>query len=381
MIRNSIFILILILVSGCFHKQEPVVAPWGEEIDTGNELTEDSQIEDADFDLDDIIHSGELIALTMSGPDTYYDYHGKVLGLHAMVCQHLADTLGVRLRMELCRDTTEMLKRISDGEADLIAYPLNNDSCVMGWRIAPGKEHLALFVKSWFRPSLTTIVREEQSQMLSKSNVRRKVYAPMLNQKGGIISRYDALFQQYAQTIHWDWRLLAAQCYQESTFDPNALSWAGAKGLMQIMPQTADHLGLPRNQMNQPEANIAAAVRYIDELENTFKDVADKRERQNFILAAYNGGAHHIRDAMALAKNNGHNHQRWDDVSVYVLQLQEPSGYQNPLVKYGYMRGIETVNYVSAIRKRYQQYRGVKSIISSSPQKSRNERHRSKYDI
>ena len=60
-----------------------------------------------------------------------------------------------------------------------------------------------------------------------------------------------------------DWVMMAAQCYQESCFDPKAHSWAGACGLMQIMPATADHLALPRGQMYEPETNIAAAARYM----------------------------------------------------------------------------------------------------------------------
>ena len=103
--------------------------------------------------------------------------------------------------------------------------------------------------------------------MLTTKKVRRRIFSPMLDAKGGIISHYDQLFMTYSREIRWDWRLLAAQCYQESTFDPKARSWAGACGLMQIMPGTADHLGLSRANIYDPEQNIAAAVRYIAELE------------------------------------------------------------------------------------------------------------------
>ena len=84
--------------------------------------------------------------------------------------------------------------------------------------------------------------------------------------------------------------LMAAQFYQESGFDPEAVSWAGARGLMQIMPETAVHLGLPADQMHQPEKNIRAAARYLRELERKFSDIPGRSERINFILAAYNGG-------------------------------------------------------------------------------------------
>ena len=152
---------------------------------------------------------------------------------------------------------------------------------------------------------------------------------------------------------------------------------------MQIMPSTADHLGLSREQLNQPEPNIAAAARYLKELEQSFSDVKNRRERQDFVLAAYNGGAHHVRDAMALAEKEGHNPYRWKDVSIYVLKLSEPRYYQHPIVKYGYMRGSETVDYVQSIRQRYQHYCGVRSVSAgnSVPQKSQNAKHRSKYNL
>ena len=116
-------------------------------------------------------------------------------------------------------------------------------------------------------------------------------------------------------------------------------------------------------------------------LERAFADIPSRRERQDFVLAAYNGGSHHIRDAMELTRLHGGNAQRWADVAVYVLKLSEPAYYQHPSVRYGYMRGSETVGYVRSIRQRYQQYQGVKAkvLLNSSPQKSRNKKHRSKF--
>ena len=306
------------------------------------------------------------------------------MGLHAMLCKQLADTLGVRLRIELCRDSAELVDRLAQGDADLVAYPLNTpDSLSPGWLLSAGKPMLTEAIGKWYSLDKLQQIQEEERRLLSSNTVRRRVYAPMLNKQGGIISRYDGLFQQYCQPIHWDWRLMAAQCYQESTFDPDALSWAGARGLMQIMPATADHLGLSRSQMNNPEQNIAAAAHYLSELEKGFSEIRDRRERQNFVLAAYNGGPHHIRDAMALAQRDGRNPYQWNDVSDYVLKLSNPQYYNDPLVKNGYMRGSETVEYVRLIRQRYQQYRVVRaaSSVGSSPQKSQNARHRKKYSV
>ncbi len=381
----GIFILFACLFLACQSKKEKVVTPWGDAIDlSGEHMDEQDDSVDAEiFDLSQIQQAGELIVLTISGPETYYDYRGTHLGLHAMLCQQFADTLGVRLRVELCRDTAELKSRLRSGDGDLIAYPLTTADS-LGWVFGEDKEELRNAYQAWYRPERVSMMRTAEQKLLSSGGVvQRKVYAPMQNRSKGIISAYDRLFQQHAQRIRWDWRLIAAQCYQESTFDPNARSWAGARGLMQIMPETADHLGLSRDRLTSPSDNIAAAARYLDELEEAFSDIPSRRERQDFVLAAYNGGAHHIRDAMALARQEGRDARRWAVVSEYVLKLSQPQYYENPVVRYGYMRGSETVGYVRAIRQRYQQYRGVKSpsIGNSQPQKSRNERHRKKYKV
>ena len=356
------------LAAGCGQKrQEPLVTPWGEVMDS---------IPDDDFDLDDIQLNGEMIALTLTGPDTYYDYRGRHLGAQYLMAQRFAHKLGVSLRMEVCRDTTEMLQRLADGEADFICYPLGKEG--PGWMVGEGKDELQDELREWYRPSLLAEVKKQEQYLLSSRSVRRRVFAPMLNRSGGVISHYDGYFQRYAQTIRWDWRLLAAQCYQESTFDPRAQSWAGACGLMQIMPSTADHLGLHRSQIYNPEQNIAAAVRYLAELEHSFADVRERSERIKFVLAAYNGGGFHIRDAMALARKYGRNPLHWRDVEPFVLKLSQPQFYNDPVVRNGYMRGSETVDYVRRIHDRWNGYRGVKTIKSAGPagvpQKARRER-------
>ena len=128
--------------------------------------------------------------------------------------------------------------------------------------------------------------------MFTVGMVKRRVYPFMLSSKDAIISRYDALFRKYASVAGCDWTLIAAQCYQESCFDPKAHSWAGACGLMQIMPGTADLIGLPRAQIYEPEANIAAGCRYMAQLQGKFSDVPVRSERLKFALACYNGGYH-----------------------------------------------------------------------------------------
>ncbi len=379
----QLFVLLTAVLAACTEKKTgPVVAPWG--------TVSDSVSWSDNFDIDQIQRNGELIMLTMSGPETYYDYHGRSLGTQYLLCERFAGKIGCSVRVDVCRDTTEMLDKLREGEGDVMVVAPGGtprgttafDS--LGWVVDERKPLLEKELRAWYRSSMLAEVRQQEQEMLSvKNRVRRRVFAPMLDRAGGVISQWDGLFIAHAPTAGWDWRLLAAQCYQESTFDPQAHSWAGACGLMQIMPRTADHLGLPQSKIYDPEANIAAAAKYIAELNGMFKDIADRRERINFILASYNGGAFHIRDAMALTEKYGGNKYRWADVSRYVLLLQDAQYYRDPLVKHGYMRGSETVDYVARINQRYNEYRGVHSPLGGSyqtPRKAKKER-KGKYRI
>ena len=89
--------------------------------------------------------------------------------------------------------------------------------------------------------------KQKKSGSFGITMVKRHVRAPYISRSKGIISQYDAEFMKGSRHIGWDWRLIAAQCYQESGFDPNAVSWAGAKGLMQIIPSTAASLGIKKH--------------------------------------------------------------------------------------------------------------------------------------
>lgn len=375
--RIIALVIASMLTLSCTKKQNAgeVVTPWGE--------TTDNTTQGDIFDLDEIQQNGELIALTLNGPDTYYEYRCKHLGTQYLMAERFAASIGVSLRMEICRDTAEMLRRLAEGNADIICCRM--DTAGSGWRVGNGKKALLRELQTWYRPSIAADVQREENFLLSAKSVRRRIFSPMLNQKGGVISHFDAYFQKYSATIRWDWRLMAAQCYQESTFDPQARSWAGACGLMQIMPSTADHLGLAQSEIFNPEKNIEAASRYLAELNSLFADIGNAGERTKFVLAAYNGGHFHIRDAMALAQKAGRSSQRWTDVEPFVLGLSQPQYYNDPIVKHGYMRGSETADYVKHIMLRWNTYRGVRTPQGSfspagTPQKARHER-KQKYQI
>lgn len=376
-------------IAACTQNKVQETTPWGTTLGEDTAATIGRA-----FSFEDIQRNGELIMLTLTGPDTYYDYRGRGMGTQYLLLEKFCQKIGVALRVEVCRDTAEMVRKLKSGDGDVIAFQLPHlkdlqscgvsmDSAKTSWAVDKDNVALADTLSSWFKPEMIAQVKKEEDFMLSTRSITRRVYSPMLNRTGGVISHYDHYFKQYAPVARWDWRLLAAQCYQESTFDTQAKSWAGARGLMQIMPATAAHLGLSMDLIHEPEPNIAAAVRYIKELNGHFMDIANPQERCYFVLASYNGGFFHIRDAMALARKYGRNPHQWSNVSEFVLKLSTPAFYNDPIVKHGYMRGSETVDYVQRIRSRWSQYCGFALPSSSSgfnlmePQKAK---HKNKFD-
>lgn len=330
-----------------------------------------------------IHESGELIIATISGPDTYFDYQGKGMGLQYALAEDFAAAEGVAVRVELANDTLQLAKMLKDGQADLVAYPLSEAFCKeqgirpagvrhaqkhTSWAVEKEAENLAEALDEWYGEGVELKAQKaEKNRMQQRTVVHRKVRAPFISREKGIISTYDGLFKQAAHNTGWDWRLIAAQCYQESGFDPNAVSWAGAKGLMQIMPSTGAQFGLTNERIFSPKDNVSTAANIIRHLQSKFNYIPDAEERVKFVLAAYNGGLGHINDAQALARKYGGNPHHWADVSHYVRLLSTPRYYRDPVVKHGYMIGNETAGYVESIMNRWRQYGGTVRNLHPSP--------------
>ena len=191
---------------------------------------------------------------------------------------------------------------------------------------------------------------------VDRDGFRERVESRYLTSATGTLSEYDDVFKANAAKIGWDWRLLASQAYQESKFKPRARSWAGAMGLLQIMPLTAQDLGIA--DAYDVEANVDGAVRYLRWLEDNYWEEAipDSLERQKFTLASYNAGAGHVLDAMRLTEKYGGDDTKWEDVAFWMLKKSDPTYYNDPVVRHGYARGLEPVHYVAIILDRYDHY-------------------------
>ena len=187
---------------------------------------------------------------------------------------------------------------------------------------------------------------------------KRTPHGSILSLKDGKISHFDHLFKKYAAEIGWDWRLIASLAYTESNFDTTAVSWAGAKGLMQLMPKTAHAMGVPVGKEHHSEESVKAACKYLALTARSFSKVTDPNEKVKFILGAYNAGIGHVFDAMALAEKYGKNKYVWDDnVAEYILLKSNEEYYNDPVCKNGYFRGRETFNFVREILSRAEVYK------------------------
>ena len=366
--RIFLLFLSLLFVVSCHNSQK---APAGE----NGAFKKEKQVEGDNVNR--IVDSGELIVATLSGPDTYFEYQDKGFGLQYALASNYAESLGVALRVEVCSDTLQLLSKLERGDVDLVAlqipenavktdslsfagaYSTDKNGRKSSWVVKKDMADLAESLDEWFGDGVEVEVEKAENQRLKQRlQVRRHVHAPFISKEKGVISTYDTYFKEAAHAVGWDWRLVAAQCYQESGFDPNAVSWAGASGLMQLMPSTAAQMGLKKELIFKPAENIAAATRYISHLQNTFKSVPDPMERIMFVLGAYNAGPGHIQDAQALARKYGRNANSWSDVSQFVRGLSQAKYYRDPVVRHGYMIGSETYGYVQSIMDRWQAYGG-----------------------
>ncbi|MDE6277408.1 MAG: transglycosylase SLT domain-containing protein [Muribaculaceae bacterium] len=225
------------------------------------------------------------------------------------------------------------------------------------WAVAPDKKWLADSIDTWFASREPQEINEE----LLKRYYEQTKYVPTVrfDFSKGYISKYDNLFKQYAPTVGWDWRLMAAQAYVESKFNTNARSWVGARGLMQVMPSTARGYRTNPNKLNNPETSLKVASALINDLDSYLKPyVPSDGERLKFVIAAYNVGIAHIYDAISLAKKHGLDPEKWDgNVEKALMMKMNPKVYRSDDVRYGYCRATETVAYVKQITNFYEQAR------------------------
>lgn len=284
----------------------------------------------------------------------------------------LADQYGVKIVAADENIPTEILiAQVADKEIDLTIADSNLVSIEQRFRdnvVAPlilkenipyayavRQDNLQLlgsinaFIKKEYRGTFYNVIKGKYFASKKRLTSYRKDRVTA----GSTLSPYDQLVKDKARKYQFDWRLIVSQMFQESRFNPNAMSSAGAQGLMQVLPRTAKELGFL--DLNNPEQSIAAGIQYLDWTRARFSKNIPLEERLFFALAAYNAGFGHVRDAQKLAKKMGLRSDKWfDHVEKAMLLLQKPAYYKN--TRFGYCRGSEPVNYVREIQQRYLSY-------------------------
>ena len=271
-------------------------------------------------------------------------------------------------------ETEEIIERVGLGEFDLTVADSHILAIELTWR----DDVKGLFPVSDSIPHAWA-VREEDTELLAAINTffareyrgvfYNITYRKYFGNEGriaahisgrasrtGVVSPYDSLIKHHSGTYAIDWRLIAAQMFEESRFNPRAESFAGAIGLMQVMPRTAEGFGIPRTSLVNPDTGTYMGVRYLDHVYRQVEGAETEEDQMWFSLAAYNAGFGHLEDARRLTASLGKNPNVWFGEVEEVMPLLARRSYHRE-TQHGYCRCSEPVRYVRRIRERERAYR------------------------
>ena len=287
---------------------------------------------------------------------------------------------GIQLKLEIADPTisyAQLINLVASGEVAMTIVDANaaeiaaslHDTLVagiivtkprpQGWMVAAENKELLEKISAFIREYRGTDDYVKKVATYFKPNEKFTKRMAARVRPGEDLSPYDKLVKEVAQKYQLDWRLVTAQMWQESSFDPKAESSVGAQGLLQVMPRTAQEMGYPP-PLFEPRRAIRAGVKYLNWIRNRFDTDVSLENRLWFSLAAYNAGIGHVYDAQRLARELGLDPNVWfGHVEKAMLKLSEPRYYHK--ARYGYARGAEPVEYVRNISTLYQAYTDVSS--------------------
>jgi len=294
--------------------------------------------------------------------------------------QNLSDEIGSHI--EIVEDTIygveQLITQVAKGELDYTVcdeniaklnktyYP-NLDVSVrvsfnqnIAWAVRKGSSEWKEYLDKWILDyKKTKMYKYLYHKYFESTRIAGRLESNFHSITGGRISEYDDMVKTLAAEHSWDWRLISSIMYHESRFNPEAGSWAGAYGLMQIMPTTAEGLGI--EDYRDPEQNIEGGILLMNWLNRQFiKSIPDSTERIKFVLASYNIGLGHVMDAQRLAEKYQKDKYVWkDNVDYYLLNKSSEKYYKDPVARFGYCRGEQAYNYVSRVLTNYDHYLNV----------------------
>lgn len=225
----------------------------------------------------------------------------------------------------------------------------------VAWAVPKSAEELLIHLNTWLAEFRQTkkykyLYTKYYLNHQSINNNKKQYLASQVK-----LSLFDDLIKREATILGWDWRLLASLIYVESQFHEKKKSWRGAFGIMQLMPVTARHYGIDKTATT--EEQIVVGRKLLQFLEKELKqNMQDTTDVKKFQLASYNSGLGHMKDVRRLVQKHAANPDKWSEVSDFMVQMTEPEYYKDEVVKHGYFRGKESVNYVNKIYEVYESY-------------------------
>jgi membrane-bound lytic murein transglycosylase F len=223
----------------------------------------------------------------------------------------------------------------------------------LAWAFPPGDDHsLVDKANEYLRKQrenghLDRLLEKYYGYVADFDYVGTRRYLQHIDQR---LPRYQSWFEKAGKDTGIDWRLLAAIGYQESHWNPKAVSPTGVRGLMMLTQDTMKQLGIDKSR-HDPQASIEGGARYIKRVKKRLPKRIKNPDRTWMALAAYNIGFGHLEDARILTQEDGADPDKWIDVKKYLPRLSQKKWYKK--TRHGYARGQEPVRYVENIRSYY----------------------------
>lgn len=289
-----------------------------------------------------------------------YSSHGLETGLNYKLINEFANDNNCNVRIVAAGSKDNYRDSLLSGSIDLL---ITHDTDIDGakalckisecstWITGTSDQNRIVQMNRWISYMKESSEFKKLTQLYSGSfNPHRKAENGIITKT---ISPYDDLIRKGAESLGWDWRMVAAVIYQESKFSIGSHSARGAQGLMQVMPQTGRVYGV--NDLLDPEQNIIAGTSHLKRLQKMFgKYDLTQDELIKFTLAAYNAGEGRIIDCRNLAQSKGYDNSKWEEITKVIPLMRDDSILQEESVKLGKFQGHETIDYIESVMSHYQ---------------------------
>ncbi len=228
---------------------------------------------------------------------------------------------------------------ISEKQPVAWAFPIDGDDSLY-------REAVNFFVDIYNNGILEQILERYYGHIREFDYVATTTFRQHIRQR---LPKYRKLFEEAARRYRLDWRLLAAMAYQESHWDPRAISPTGVRGIMMLTQITAKQMGVKKR--TDPAQSIEGGARYFRLLKDRLPKQIKEPDRSWLALAAYNIGYGHLMDGREITRRTGGNPDLWMDVKKKLPLLRDREWHRK--TRYGFARGDEAVQYVENIRNYY----------------------------